>query len=472
MILTDLERHIKLQDLYRQAELERSLSHSSWQTHCTVWPVLSRVRKTSRGAPIMPELPQAKLEQTRLWNRDFTLYLLGVAQSSLGSALSSVALSFLTLTVTGSVGAMGVTLALGLLPNLFAPLMGTLIDRVPLRIPLILGDVLHGLALLLVAFLATRAGLSAPIFYGFAFLNGLLGTLTGPASSSLLPHLVPQSELSRAAGLLGMAGQSTALVGLLLGGFMVSKLGSIPALLIDGLTFLLMAFLYLFIRIPARAAVLKKQSFGRDLLEGLTFVRGTFLVALVCIMAFLLNATFAPIQMLMPAQMLKFGVGAQGYSVGMALLTLGLLAGSALLSSLGRRLSPALATGLGLGILTLGMVVFASSGLYALFLLGLSLLGLGMAFTNTSIGVLMMTIVPAEMRGRTFALLGAVAQAGMPLTLFILSPYADRIPFSSVFWVAGLTGLVMTGVWFTLAYPRAGQPVPKADSLESDTLLS
>ena len=418
----------------------------------------------------MPE--QALSRQTRLWNRDFTIYLLGVAQSSLGSALSSVALSFLTLEVTGSVGAMGLTLALGLLPNLFAPLMGTLIDRIPLRIPLILGDVLHGLALLLVAFLATRAGLSAPVFYGFAFLNGLLGTLTGPASSSLLPHLVPQSELSRAAGLLGMAGQSTALVGLLLGGFLVGKLGAVPALAVDGLTFLLMASLYLFIHMPARAATIKKQSFFADLLEGFSFVRGTFLVALVCIMAFLLNATFAPIQMLMPAQMLRFGVGAQGYSVAMALLTVGLLAGSALLSSLGGRLFPALATGLGLIILTLGMVVFASSHLYALFLLGLSLLGLGMAFTNTSIGVLMMTIVPPEMRGRTFALLGAVAQAGMPLTLFILSPFADRIPFSSVFWVAGFAGLTMTGVWFVLAYPRVERPLPKAETLESDTLLS
>lgn len=418
----------------------------------------------------MPE--QALSRQTRLWNRDFTIYLLGVAQSSLGSALSSVALSFLTLEVTGSVGAMGLTLALGLLPGLFAPLMGTLIDRIPLRIPLVLGDALHGLALLLVAFLATRAGLSAPIFCGFAFLNGLLGTLTGPASSSLLPHLVPQSELSRAAALLGMVGQSTALVGLLLGGFMVGKLGAVPALVVDGLTFLLMAFLYLFITMPARAATLKKQSFLSDLLEGLTFVRGTFLVALVCIMAFLLNATFAPIQMLMPAQMLRFGVGTQGYSVGMALLTVGVLAGSALLSSLGGRLFPALATGLGLIILTLGMVVFASSHLYALFLLGLSLLGLGMAFTNTSIGVLMMTIVPPEMRGRTFALLGAVAQAGMPLTLFILSPFADRIPFSSVFWVAGFAGLTMTGVWFVLAYPRVERPLPKAETLESDTLLS
>ena len=420
----------------------------------------------------MPELPQAKSEQTRLWNRDFTIYLLGVAQSSLGSALSSVALSFLTLEVTGSVGAMGVTLALGLLPNLFAPLMGTLIDRVPLRIPLVLGDILHGLALLLVAFLATRAGLSAPVFYGFAFLNGLLGTLTGPASSSLLPHLVPQSELSRAAGLLGMAGQSTALVGLLLGGFMVSKLGSVPALIVDGLTFLLMAFLYLFIRMPTRAATIKKQSFLSDLLESFSFVRGTFLVALVCIMAFLLNATFAPIQMLMPAQMLRFGVGAQGYSAVMAMLTVGMLAGSALLSSLGSRLSPALATGLGLGILTLGMVTFASSRFYPLFLAGATLLGLGMAFTNTSIGVLLMTIVPPEMRGRTFALLSAVAQAGMPLTLFTLSPFADRIPFSSVFWVAGLAGLLMTGVWFALAYPRAGGPVPKPALLESDTLRS
>jgi MFS transporter, DHA3 family, macrolide efflux protein len=419
------------------------------------------------SAPPKPE--PSTLEQTRLWNRDFTIYLLGVAQSALGSALSSVALSFLTLEVTGSVGAMGLTLALGLLPGLFAPLMGTLIDRIPLRIPLILGDVLHGLFLLIVAFLATRAGLSAPIFYGFAFLNGILGTLSGPASSSLLPHLVPKSELARASGLLGMANQSMSLIGLLAGGFMVGKLGSVPSLVIDGLTFWLMAFLYLFIKMPAAAAVVKKQSFVRDLLEGFSFVRGAFLVGLVCIMAFLLNATFAPIQMLMPAHMVRFGVGAEGYSVLMALLTVGMLLGSVLLSSLGSRLKPALGTGLGLGILALGMLVFASSNLYALFLAGAALLGLGMAFTNTSIGVLLMTLVPVEMRGRTFALLGAVGQAGMPLTLLLLSPFADRIPFSSVFWTAGLCSVGMTMVWFVFGYPRAARS-KNAVALESGPL--
>ncbi|WP_157463611.1 MFS transporter, partial [Deinococcus pimensis] len=190
----------------------------------------------------------------RLWNRDFVLWWVGTAQSSLGTALSGIALSFLVLEQTGSAGAMGVNLALSMLPGLLSPLAGTLVDRVPLRLPLVAGNAVRA-ALMLGVGLVALAG-PVPLFalYGLSLLMGLIGVLYQPASGALVPTLVPQEHLARAMGLITTAAQSMSLVGLLAGGVMVSRFGSAPSLVVDGVSFLVMTVLLPFVRMPARAA--------------------------------------------------------------------------------------------------------------------------------------------------------------------------------------------------------------------------
>ena len=68
-------------------------------------------------------------EPHALWNPSFLIYLLGSTQSGLGSIISGIALSFVTLELTHSAGATGMTLALAMVPNLLGPFAGTLVDR-------------------------------------------------------------------------------------------------------------------------------------------------------------------------------------------------------------------------------------------------------------------------------------------------------------------------------------------------------
>lgn len=68
-------------------------------------------RMTNPGAP------------QKLWNKNFVLWWLGSAQSAFSSALAGIATSCLVLHQTGSAGAMGVNLALALLPGLLSPFL-------------------------------------------------------------------------------------------------------------------------------------------------------------------------------------------------------------------------------------------------------------------------------------------------------------------------------------------------------------
>ena len=137
-----------------------------------------------------------------LWNRSFLVWWLGSAQSALGTALAGIATSFLVLHQTGSAGAMGVNLALALLPGLLSPLFGTLVDRLPLRLPLMAGNLLRGGLQLGIGLAALRGEVPLEAIYAASFLTGVIGAFYGPASMGVTPRLVPQRELQRAAGLM------------------------------------------------------------------------------------------------------------------------------------------------------------------------------------------------------------------------------------------------------------------------------
>ena len=383
----------------------------------------------------------------KLWNRHFTLWWLGSAQSAFGNALAGIALSFLVLEQTGSAGAMGVNLALALLPALLSPLAGTLVDRIPLKLPLVLGDVLRGLIVGGVGLWALAGEVPLLLIYTLSLLQGLIGTLYQPAAGALVPHLVPSDQLARANGLLGAAHQSASLLGLVGGGLLVTRFGNGPALIMDAVTFLVMAALLMFVAMPARVTRGARRSFWMDFRAGLARVRRSRVLMLVPVMAFFINASIAPMQMLLPKRMLELGAGAAGYGTFMGCMVTGMLLGSTGIAALGARFSSRAATGAGLSLIGLGVTLLATAQ-SPMTLWGFALLmGVGMGFTNTALPTLMQTLVEREYHGRVFSLLGMVGQIGMPIMLLALAPIADHVPLTLVFLTAGSVTLLASAVW-------------------------
>lgn len=408
----------------------------------------------------------------RLWNRSFVLWWLGSAQSSLGSTLAALALSFLVLHQTGSAGQMGVTLAIGMLPALLAPLAGTLADRLPLKLPILVGDLLRA---------AIQIGLGAWALHGqvpllainaLTFINGVIGQAVQPAAMSVLPRLVPPDQITRASGLLASTGQFAGLLGLVGGGVLVSHVGSAPSLIADGVSFLVMAALLPFIALPARAAS-TGGSFWADFRGGLRYARSGLLTLMLPLIAFFINAALAPMEMLLPKRMLELGAGAQGYGLFFGLVTVGALLASLAASALNTRLplrAGSLAGLLGIGLSLLLLALTATPiQMYAAALL----FGLAVGVTNTSVGALFATIIAPEFRGRVASLMGAAGMIGMPLVLFALAPFADRFRMNSLLALAGAVTLAGAALWaYALARtPRAGRhsnppPAPREPPLE------
>ncbi len=387
---------------------------------------------------------------TRLWNRSFTLWLLGSAQSRLGAALASIALSFLVLHQTGSAGRMAQTLALSLLPNLLLPLAGTLVDRWPLKLPLIAASLLQGLLQLTVGGLALAWG-EVPLWAinAAALLGGLAAAFEGPASGAALPALVPETELTRANGLTSGLNQAMTLLGTLAGGVLVAHWSPAGAIALDGLSFLLFSVLLTGVRLPHSPPAQDQASLWADFRSGVALIRRSPLLSMIPLLALLLNGSLAPVLVVLPRLMNTLGPGAQGYSLYLALESGGLLLAGGLCAWLGDRLALRRAMSAGFVLTALAYLGMWLAPVVPV-LLGCALvLGLGFGLINVPAVALIQQLVPAGYLGRVFAVLNAAGALGMPLVLVAISPFVDRLPLGLWFLVSGTAqGLGLLGWWW------------------------
>lgn len=115
---------------------------------------------------------------------------------------------------------------------LLAPVSGLVVDRVPTR--RLIALVSLGQAAVAILLSVTNGGMIFPL----VFLLAVGGSIIGPAWNSFIAYVVPAEELSRTYAFI-QARRSLAIVtGAGIGGFVVDRVGSSGAMIVDAATFL------------------------------------------------------------------------------------------------------------------------------------------------------------------------------------------------------------------------------------------
>jgi MFS family permease len=154
----------------------------------------------------------------------FTLLVIGQTVSQLGDRLHNMALIALvaaaaeTATTGIEIGKIGNAT---LLPTLFAPIVGALVDRWNKRITMIVCDLLRALIVASIPWLYLTLGYIWPV-YVVAFMVGLAGVFFNAAKMALIPDLVDHDELLPANAALSTIGRFATVAGIVGGGLMVS----------------------------------------------------------------------------------------------------------------------------------------------------------------------------------------------------------------------------------------------------------
>lgn len=185
-------------------------------------------------------------------SRGFRYLFAGLLASRAGDAFTMVALSWLTLSIAGP-AQLGILLFLGALPAMVsAPLAGALVDRVGLRVPVILDNLIRALLTGVVAALTAIGQVEVYHLYVFVLIGSCVGAVSDVGLEVAVPAVVRDEDLEEANTLISVIWDVAALVGPVAAGVIVAWLGPASALAVDAASFLVISALAS--QLPARAS--------------------------------------------------------------------------------------------------------------------------------------------------------------------------------------------------------------------------
>jgi MFS family permease len=388
-----------------------------------------------------------------LREREFRLLFTGQLISLLGDAFTSVALAFAVLSI-GSASDLGYVFAARSVPLVtFLLVGGVFADRLPRRLVMLTADVVR---------FGTQGATAVLILthnaqvWELAALQALAGTATAffnPASTGLTPMTVSAERLQQANALRGLSMSVAGLVGLGIGGTIVSVAGPGWALAVDAASYVISAWFLSQLRLPAHIS-LPPQSFLADLHDGWReFVARTWVWLIVVGASF--GNMFTAIFGVLAAVVSKEHLGG---AFAFTEILLGLSAGSLFGGFLSLRVHFKRPLYIGsaltafLGVPTALLAVHAPALVVAC---GTFLAGTGnMVFNSLWETALQRHIAPAALsRVSAYDWFGSLAF--QPVGLAIAGPLAAGLGESTTLWIAAAGSVAMASVLVATPSVRA-----------------
>lgn len=183
--------------------------------------------------------------------RIFLIVWLGQIVSLLGSGLTEFALGVWVYQTTGSITQFALISLCIHLPNIIvSPFAGAIVDRWDRRWAMILSDSVTGVAAIVVLTLVLQNRLEIWHIYVGVAISSVFNAFQWPAYLAAIAQLVPKDNLSRANGMVQIAGAVAKISGPIVAGFLLSAVRLEGVLFIDLCTFVFAIVTLLCVRFP------------------------------------------------------------------------------------------------------------------------------------------------------------------------------------------------------------------------------
>lgn len=395
-----------------------------------------------------------------LAQRTYARFWSGLSVSSLGDALTRIALPVYALEVTGNPAVLGASFALIQLPwAVLSPLAGVVADRVD-RTRLL------RLLLLLEAIAVGTVALAAQTAWHFLVLATLVGTfqvMRSPIITASLPELIGADALPKAFSLQAATIQLTDVIGLISGGLLVAVFGPRPVLLLDVVTFVV--FILLVPPLPRGhpEKVGRKQGARQmlraELARGLPFlVRHQHLRGTILAMMFRGATVTACLSLLYPLLQAR-GMGPDIYGIAAASFGASLFISSLITGHLDQKLPAFVA----LGVLSAagGALAIMIGAIPSTVVTVCALVALGLVYApgNVAVNIELARHAPRDVRGQVVGAAWGAIKASQALGGAVLGLVAAAYFTGLSFMIAGavllVTGTLVARVLWHVA-PQTG----------------
>lgn len=391
---------------------------------------------------IRPRRPLGALVRT---NPQFARLFVAHAVSRAGDAFNTVALVVLVFDLTGTGAGVAGTVAFEVLPVLlFGPVAGVVVDRSPRRSVMIAADVLRAGLVAALAVFDSSLALAYAVAFGLS-----CGTVAfNPAASSLLPDVVDDDDLVDANAALWTVAVLAQIVLAPTAGVVIAAVGVPAAFGINAASYVISALLLVGLR-TGRTAEPRTQSGWAAMSAGVSAVRSVALLrrlAIVQVLASLSAGATSGLLVVFAAD--RLALGPSGFGLLLAAIGIGAALGPTLFRT---RIEPGDRRWLFGPFAVRGGADLALAATTSPLLAGVGLAAYGM---STSTGMVayqstLQTAVPAEVRGRAFALYDVLWNAARLVSLGFGALLADTIGIRAVYVVGGLLLLAAAAVGFS-----------------------
>jgi predicted MFS family arabinose efflux permease len=380
--------------------------------------------------------------------RDFRLLWFGACTSTTGTWMQIVAQSWLVLQISGSARLLGLDAFLGNIPIFMFSLVGGVVaDRVSRRHLLLASQWVQLTTAFTLTVLLALGVVRIWHILMLSFISGTAQAFGGPAYSALIPALVDKEDLPNAIALNSIQFNLARVIGPVLGGFALAKLGATWCFGLNGLSFVAVIISLMLLRVK-----FQPQRTGESILigmkQGFGFIRQQGPMQGLIVLAFCMTGFAIPLITFLPVFAKDvFHSGSTTFTTLLAASGLGSVAGALIVAALGNVRNKGRIALLMLILMGCGMAAFALSTHLILSCILVFFSGAALISAFAMISSLVQLIVADEMRGRVMSVYNVAFRGGMPFGS-VASGYLIPIFSAPVVIAANGLLLVLLGAYF------------------------
>lgn len=386
------------------------------------------------------------------WRKNFYLFLSGQFLSGITSMVVQYSIIWYLTKTTGSATVLSFATILGMLPMvILSPFVGSFVDKWNKKTLLIVTDIIVAIFALILAITGTIAS-DFPLWLVFVslFIRSVAQTFQMPTIQSILPTMVPEEELTKVNGQLGMVQSANFIIAPALGALLFSIVPMNHLILLDVLGAVFGVGLLLFVTIPRILSegetihLLADSKFG---LKKLTENKGLWYITIV---GAIFTLIFMPAASLYPLMTIGYFNGTVG-EAGLieVVYSIGMLLGGAVIGIFGKwkdrmKLVFMAYFVIGITIGLSGILPPTRTGFFYFIILN-SFAGFATPYFNTLLMAMIQQSYEPNVLGRVLGVLNSLMSITGPVGLIFAGPLADKFGVEKIFLFAGI-GTIICGI--------------------------
>ena len=411
---------------------------------------LKKIYKRKMEDAVNNGIEDLKENSTSIWsNKVFSYFFLASCISLIGNSMVTLVLPLWVMKLTNSpLLVSGVNVAIATTAILFAPVTGTLADRMSRRKLMIIADVMRCIVMILIAVIAFyNKMLYIPLLI-LLIIRSIGSALFTPASNAALVTYVEEKHVQQAITLRQISIQIISVAIPLMASFLISIFNFHGVFMLDAITFFISFLILMNIKFPRELKIEKKKPFYEDFKEGFSIFNSNQSLKTLLVSAAVINllgaACMLSLQVIVVREM---DLSTRWYSIVFVASPIGILIGAFITKKIRtyKTITTAFIFTAIMGIFNAAMGTTVNPVLFSVYYF---LSGIAFGVSNVYFGVLYRKLIPNEVQGRFFGFLSSLLLVSTPVGIALTGYFLESISASIVFIIIGIITFLVSVISF------------------------